>query len=244
MAECDELYGSESIKCQAAAYYGCSSDDDNYNLCLAENYYTDCKTQFIEELEEECSNESESNTSDTARCSFLSDDSNYEQAFDDLLNDTSSDTYLTTSGIVQMLSFTSECIEGKASSSTSSLTQSAVISEGISDYYQNEGAADAGEDRTSLERSICLLIMIFTGRIARAIAGFAIIALAFKLYLGKLDWPSLLIFAVGVSFVFGAGQIALMIMPKSVSILDDTEESGTLDKSTAEIIQEACPNAL
>lgn len=54
-----------------------------------------------------------------------------------------------------------------------------------------------------VEKLACAIAAVVSGNIAKAIATIGIVFLGARAFVGKLDWPTVLIVALGVFIVFG-----------------------------------------
>lgn len=95
-------------------------------------------------------------------------------------------------------------------------------------------------DQSQLVNSLCTLILILNGRIARVLAAVAIFAVGIMFFLGKITWPVLTTIGVAMGLVFGAKTVAIIMLPRAVYVHDAYQEE-TLVKTPSEIISQACP---
>jgi len=64
---------------------------------------------------------------------------------------------------------------------------------------------------TKVDETVCNIIEILQGNIARAVAAFGIIFLGFSLFLGKISWGTALALGIGIGAIFGASDIVKLI---------------------------------
>lgn len=96
------------------------------------------------------------------------------------------------------------------------------------------------KNQSELVNSLCTLILILNGRIARVLAAVAIFAVGIMFFLGKITWPILVTVGVAMGLVFGAKNVAIIMLPRVVAMHD--ERDGTIQyKTSSEIISQACP---
>jgi type IV secretory pathway VirB2 component (pilin) len=62
-------------------------------------------------------------------------------------------------------------------------------------------------ENMSLENFLCTVFRYLTGTVGKAIAAFACVGISLGFIAGKLAWPTVLTFAIGMACVFGAPQI-------------------------------------
>lgn len=67
-------------------------------------------------------------------------------------------------------------------------------------YY---GFANAATNFQEVEDLACAIARTVSGNIAKAIATIGIVFLGARAFVGKLDWPTVLIVALGIFIVFG-----------------------------------------
>ena len=101
--------------------------------------------------------------------------------------------------------------------------------------YQTENSA--------LVNSLCTLIMIMNGRLARVMAAVAIFVLGILFFMGKITWPVLIAVPVAFGIIFGAKTVAIAILPRATQIYN-AREKAIETKTTSEIITQACPELL
>jgi type IV secretory pathway VirB2 component (pilin) len=108
----------------------------------------------------------------------------------------------------------------------------------------NPNAAE-GAGNNQLATSLCQVILLLNGRIGRAIAIIATLVLAFTFMSSKLNVAAFLAVIVGITMIFGAKSIALILLPSFVEVRDpgsfSTSGSNKVKKTTDEIIRDYCP---
>jgi type IV secretory pathway VirB2 component (pilin) len=103
--------------------------------------------------------------------------------------------------------------------------------------------AESGDESNQLASSLCQLILLLNGRVGRAIAVIALLALAFMFMTDKLRVRTFVIFIVGITFLFGAKSIALTILPSYV-YTKDIDRNQKVKKTPDELIREVCPELM
>jgi len=63
----------------------------------------------------------------------------------------------------------------------------------------------------AVDTTICSIIEVLQGNIARGVAAFGIIFLGFSLFLGKISWGTALALGIGIGAIFGAKDIVRLI---------------------------------
>lgn len=99
------------------------------------------------------------------------------------------------------------------------------------------------ENQSELVYSLCTLILILNGRIARVIAAVAIFVVGIMFFMGKITWPLLVTVAIGLGMVFGAKAVAILLLPRAVQVYD-SRDSTLQVKTTSQLISQACPELL
>lgn len=123
------------------------------------------------------------------------------------------------------------------------------------DITENDGLvainpnATKGDETNQLASSICQFILILNGRIGRAIAVIAILIIAFIfMSKDKLSVPVLLSIIIGITLLFGAKSIALVLLPSYVTVKDSDQMkvggSGKVKKTPDELIRQYCPELI
>lgn len=120
------------------------------------------------------------------------------------------------------------------------------------DITEDEGlvavkpTASRGDETNQLASSICQFILILNGRIGRAIAVIAVLIIAFIfMSKDKLSVPVLVSIIIGITLLFGAKSIALVLLPSYVTVKDSDQmkagNSGKVKKTPDELIRQYCP---
>jgi len=103
----------------------------------------------------------------------------------------------------------------------------------IADF--KEDTSVALEDYNPLIDTLCQVIIFMQGRTGRAIALGMLFSMGIMFFLGKITWPQIVTFGIGLAILFGAKNIALMILP--YYIMDESNAEITTD----EAIKKVCP---
>lgn len=99
------------------------------------------------------------------------------------------------------------------------------------------------QNQSDLANSLCTLIMILNGRIARVLSAVAIFVIGILFFLGKITWPIIVTIGIAFGLVFGAKAVAILLLPRAISSYDATQKE-TLTQTPSEIISQACPELL
>ena len=92
---------------------------------------------------------------------------------------------------------------------------------------------------------ICLLIVVTTGKIARAIFALAIFAWGILFFMGKVTWHIFVVTSVGIALVFGALPTAISILPRATQVIDNTSGTPVIKtKTTSQLLREHCPEIM
>ena len=99
------------------------------------------------------------------------------------------------------------------------------------------------DNRTALERSLCILITMICGRIGRVIAIFAITTFGFLFLLGKIEFTKLIHLAIGFSLLFAPAMIAVVLLPSKTKYYDPTQPKDKQYRTVtvAYMIKKSCP---
>lgn len=112
-------------------------------------------------------------------------------------------------------------------------------------YNSSEGIvatdpnATEGAKNNQLASSLCQFILLLNGRTGRAAAVIAVLALAFLFMTSRLNVTVFLTFIAGLTLLFGAKSIALILLPNYVQIKDP--DRGSIKKTPEELLKTACP---
>jgi type IV secretory pathway VirB2 component (pilin) len=99
------------------------------------------------------------------------------------------------------------------------------------------------EGQSELVNALCTLILILNGRIARVIAAVAIFAIGIMFFMGKITWQIIATIGVALGLVFGAKNVAILLLPRAVHVYDE-HQGDVSTKTTSQIITQACPEIL
>jgi len=99
------------------------------------------------------------------------------------------------------------------------------------------------EGQSELVNALCTLILILNGRIARVIAAVAIFAIGIMFFMGKITWQIIATIGVALGLVFGAKNVAILLLPRAVNVYDE-HQGDIATKTTSQIITQACPEIL
>ena len=105
---------------------------------------------------------------------------------------------------------------------------------------QNQGNV---EGQSELVTALCTLIMMLNGRIARVIAAVAIFGIGIMFFMGKITWQIIVTIGIALGLVFGAKNVAILMLPRAVHVYDD-HQGDIQTKTTSQIISQACPELL
>ena len=98
-------------------------------------------------------------------------------------------------------------------------------------------------ENSALVNSLCTLIMIMNGRLARVMAAVAIFVIGIFFFMGKITWPVLISVPIAFGIIFGAKTVAIALLPRATQIYN-TREKALETKTSSEIITQACPELL
>lgn len=124
---------------------------------------------------------------------------------------------------------------------TSSAIPSSDNVESVNTEQYGSGGYNA--ENSALVNSLCTLIMILNGRIARVMAAVALFVLGILFFMGKITWPILVTVPIAFGIIFGAKTVAIALLPRATQIYN-TREKSVETKTSSEIITQACPELL
>ena len=81
---------------------------------------------------------------------------------------------------------------------------------------------------------LCQIILFLQGRFGRSIAIGGIVTMGIGLFLGKFTWTQMTVFGVGIGLLFGAKEMALVLLPYYLY------QDGDVKVTTSEAISTAC----
>ncbi len=117
-------------------------------------------------------------------------------------------------------------------------------SDNIESVNENQYTSGGYEkENSALVNSLCTLIMILNGRLARVMAAVAIFVVGIFFFMGKITWPVLISVPIAFGIIFGAKTLAIAMLPRATQIYN-TREKAIETKTTSEIITQACPELL
>ena len=64
---------------------------------------------------------------------------------------------------------------------------------------------------------LCTIVQKLTGATGKTIAMIAMFVLGTNIFIGKIEWPSALATALGITFIFSAGKIVNWLAGQSIS---------------------------
>lgn len=96
---------------------------------------------------------------------------------------------------------------------------------------------------STLVNSLCTIILVLNGRIARVLAAVSIFVIGLFFFMGKVTWPVLITVPIAFGLIFGARTVAIAILPRAVQTYD-TRQGALATKTTSELITQACPELL
>ena len=114
-------------------------------------------------------------------------------------------------------------------------------------FFVYSGDANASvEGANGAAAVLCDVILLFRGRIGRAIAIFSVMSVSWSFIIGNADWQKLTTIVIGCGLLFGAEGFAYIILPSVVTGVSGVTASGKIflpDErySPQEIVKYVCP---
>lgn len=81
----------------------------------------------------------------------------------------------------------------------------------LPDFASAAAAAANIQTDNAITRTICNVVMLMQGNIARGVAAFGVIFLGFSLFLGKISWGTAMALGIGLGGILGAQQLVNLI---------------------------------
>ena len=111
---------------------------------------------------------------------------------------------------------------------------------GIADFDTDIQDVDKVANENPLAHYLCQVIIMFQGRIGRAVAAGAIVSLGIMFLLGKVTVPVILFTTFGFALMFGSKNIALLLLPRYVTVMDENNQKVEKTIAADEIISYYC----
>lgn len=91
---------------------------------------------------------------------------------------------------------------------------------------QSALAAAGANDNDVIGETLCRVVNIMSGNIARAIATIAIFFVGISLFMGKMQWGTAAMTAIGIGLLFGAPQIVALVGGMDNASCADVDDNG------------------
>jgi type IV secretory pathway VirB2 component (pilin) len=92
-------------------------------------------------------------------------------------------------------------------------------------FLEVVAAAATGNDtlgrNAGIEDYLCHVLEFLTGGLGKSIAAFACIGISLGFITGKLQWSTVLTFALGIACIFGAPQVIKAFTGSSTAVCED-----------------------
>lgn len=96
---------------------------------------------------------------------------------------------------------------------------------------------------SALVNSLCTIILILNGRVARVLAAVSVFVVGLLFFMGKITWPVLVTIPIAFGLIFGGRTVAIALLPRAIQVYD-SRQGALATKTTSEIISQACPELL
>lgn len=88
-------------------------------------------------------------------------------------------------------------------------------------------SVESGSTDDGISEVLCLIVTKLTGPIGKTVAMIALVVLGIGIFMGKLSWQLCLGVAVGITFIFAAGNIIDWLSGTGTDSCGVTEESSS-----------------